>query len=88
MASYIVPGPSAVSVVFSISEDDDTDRALMQVFLLEFSEAKRTVPGSPVVLFSRDEPTDIARICVGEKPSVGYLLFCMFTSVYHLSDDT
>ena len=80
MNSYIIPGPSSVSVIFSISEDDDTDRALMQVFLLEFAEAKRTVPGSPVVLFSRDEPSDIARISIGEKPSVGYLLFCTFIS--------
>ena len=81
MTSYIVPSSSAISVLFSISEDDDSDRSLMQVFLLEFSEAKRTVPGSPIVLFSRDEPTDIAGIRLGEKPSVGYLLFCMFTSI-------
>ena len=74
--SYIVPNSSAVSLVFSISEEDDTDRALMQVFLLEFAEAKRTVPGCPAVMFSRDAPVDINGLVTGAKPSVGYLLFC------------
>lgn len=46
----------------------------MQVFLLEFSEAKRTVVGSPSVTFSRDEPNDIHGM-VKEKPSVGFLSF-------------
>ena len=46
----------------------------MQVFLLEFSEAKRTVAGSPSVTFSREEPNDIHGM-VKEKPSVGFLSF-------------
>ena len=74
--SYIVPSASTVSVVFSICENDDTDRALMQVFLLEFSEAKRTVPGCPSVSFSRDDPAEIRDIRIGDKPSAGYLVFC------------
>ena len=74
--SYIVPSSSTVSVVFSICENDDTDRALMQVFLLEFSEAKRTVPGCPAVSFMRDDPAEIRGMRIGEKPSVGYLVFC------------
>ena len=72
---YIVPSSSTVSVVFSICENDDTDRALMQVFLLEFSEAKRTVPGCPAVSFMRDDPAEIRGMRIGEKPSVGYLVF-------------
>ena len=75
-SSYIVPSASTVSVVFSICENDDTDRALMQVFLLEFSEAKRTVPGCPSVSFSRDDPAEIRDLRVGDKPSAGYLVFC------------
>lgn len=74
--SYIIPKPTSVSVVFSINETDDTDRSLMQVFLLEFSEAKRTVAGSPSVTFSRDEPNDLHGM-VKEKPSVGFLSFGM-----------
>lgn len=76
ICSYIVPSSSTVSVVFSICENDDTDRALMQVFLLEFSEAKRTVPGCPAVSFMRDDPAEIRGMRIGEKPSVGYLVFC------------
>ncbi|KAK8808304.1 hypothetical protein WA171_001525 [Blastocystis sp. BT1] len=72
---YIVPSASTISVVFSICENDDTDRALMQVFLLEFSEAKRTVPGCPSVSFSRDDPAEIRDIRIGDKPSAGYLVF-------------
>ncbi|CBK24533.2 uncharacterized protein [Blastocystis hominis] len=71
---YIIPKSTSVSIVFSINETDDTDRSLMQVFLLEFSEAKRTVVGSPSVTFSRDEPNDIHGM-VKEKPSVGFLSF-------------
>ena len=74
--SYIVPSASTISVVFSICENDDTDRALMQVLLLEFSEAKRTVPGCPSVSFSRDDPAEIRDIRIGDKPSAGYLVFC------------
>ena len=48
----------------------------MQVFLLEFSEAKRTVVGSPSVTFARDEPNDLHGM-VKEKPSVGFLSFGM-----------
>lgn len=74
--SYIIPKPTSVSIVFSINETDDTDRSLMQVFLLEFSEAKRTVVGSPSVTFARDEPNDLHGM-VKEKPSVGFLSFGM-----------
>ena len=61
--------------MFTISEEEDTDRSLMQVFLLEFSEAKRVVAGGPSVNFVRDEPVEL-RGCGVEKPSVGYLVFC------------
>ncbi|KAK8811874.1 ARP2/3 complex 34 kDa subunit [Blastocystis sp. ATCC 50177/Nand II] len=70
----IAPKAASVSVVFTISEEEDTDRSLMQVFLLEFSEAKRVVAGGPSVNFVRDEPVEL-RGCGVEKPSVGYLVF-------------
>lgn len=73
--SYIIPKPTSVSVVFSINEEDDTDRALIPIFLLEFSEAKRTVAGSPSVSFSREEPKDVQGMAK-EKPSVGFITFC------------
>ena len=62
-------------MVFTISEEEDTDRSLMRGFLLEFSEAKRVVAGGPSVNFVRDEPVEL-RGCGVEKPSVGYLVFC------------
>ena len=71
---YIIPKPTSVSVVFSINEEDDTDRALIPIFLLEFSEAKRTVAGSPSVSFSREEPKDVQGMAK-EKPSVGFITF-------------
>ena len=48
----------------------------MQVFLLELSEAKRVVPGGPSVNYSKEEPVEIRSFKKGEKPSVGYLVFC------------
>lgn len=78
MSRYIVPKASQVCVVFSINEEDDTDRSLMQVFLLELSEAKRVVPGGPSVNYSKEEPAELRSLPAGnrEKASVGYLVFC------------
>lgn len=75
--SYIIPKESHICVVFSINEEDDTDRSLMQVFLLELSEAKRVIPGGPSVNYSKDEPSEIRGIAKGEKAGVGYLVFCI-----------
>ena len=52
----------------------------MQVFLLEMSEAKRVVPGSPSVMYSKDTPAEIVSLAKGQKGGIGYLTFCMFSS--------
>ena len=73
---YIIPKSSQTCIVFSINEEDDTDRSLMQVFLLELSEAKRVVAGGPSVNYSKEEPVEIKGVSKGEKAGVGYLVFC------------
>ncbi|CAO1625060.1 unnamed protein product [Sympodiomycopsis kandeliae] len=81
-AIYIVPGADRVTVVFSTTFKEETDKIFGRVFLQEFVDARRqpSIQNAPQVLYSNREPPleirSIANLSRGED--VGYVTFVLF----------
>ncbi|CAO1634408.1 unnamed protein product [Parajaminaea phylloscopi] len=81
-AIYIVPGLDRVTVVFSTTFNDETDKIFGRVFLQEFVDARRqpSIQNAPQVLYSHREPPLEVRSIAGlsRGDDVGYVTFVLF----------
>lgn len=81
-AIYIVPGNDRVTVVFSTTFKEETDRIFGKVFLQEFVDARRqpSIQNAPQVLYSNREPPLEIRSIKGlnRGENVGYVTFVLF----------
>lgn len=81
-AIYIVPGADRVTVVFSTTFKEETDKIFGRVFLQEFVDARRqpSIQNAPQVLYSnRDPPLEIRSIPgLSRGDDVGYVTFVLF----------
>lgn len=83
-AVYIVPGADRVTVVFSTTFKEETDKIFGRVFLQEFVDARRqpSIQNAPQVLYSNREPPLEIRSIPGlsRGEDVGYVTFGESTS--------
>lgn len=81
-AIYVVPGPDRVTVVFSTTFKEETDKIFGRVFLQEFVDARRqpSIQNAPQVLYSNREPPLEIRSIPGlsRGEDVGYVTFVLF----------
>lgn len=81
-AIYIVPGADRVTVVFSTTFKEETDKIFGRVFLQEFVDARRqpSIQNAPQVLYSnREPPLEIRSISgLSRGEDVGYVTFVLF----------
>lgn len=77
-AMYIHPLADRVMVFYSVDFEDDTDRAIANIFLNEFAEAQRRMQQAPAVTFTKDAPGQLKSV-PGFKESPNCLGYLMFT---------
>jgi actin related protein 2/3 complex subunit 2 len=78
-AIYVIPSVDRVTVVFSTTFKEETDKVLGKVFLQEFVDARRqpSIQNAPQVLYSnRDPPLEIRNVPgLNRGEDVGYVTF-------------
>ena len=78
-AIYVIPAADRVTLVFSTTFKEETDKIFGRVFLQEFVDARRqsSIQNAPQVLYSNREPPleirEIKGLSRGE--SMGYVTF-------------
>ncbi|KDN38862.1 putative ARC35-subunit of the Arp2/3 complex [Tilletiaria anomala UBC 951] len=81
-AIYVIPAADRVTVVFSTTFKEETDKIFGRVFLQEFVDARRqsSIQNAPQVLYSsREPPLEIRQIKgLSRGESVGYVTFVLF----------
>lgn len=80
---YIKPSFDRVTVIFSTTFQDETDKIFGKVFLQEFVDArKRSVQTAPQVLYSHQEPPldiqSVVKPSTGNDDNKGYVTFVLF----------
>jgi hypothetical protein len=48
---WVIAAPKEVTVSFSLNFDNQTDRALARIFLLEFTDSRRNVKNPPAIMY-------------------------------------
>jgi len=76
------PGSDRILVNFSVVFEDETDRAIAQVFLQEFCDAPKKVNGAPTITFSKDPNPEVSKAAGFKEQSntVGYIQFQILKS--------
>ncbi|KAJ1026754.1 hypothetical protein NDA16_002051 [Ustilago loliicola] len=81
-AIYVIPSVDRVTVVFTTTFKEETDKVLGKVFLQEFVDARRqpSIQNAPQVLYSNREPPLEVRNVKGlnKGEDVGYVTFVLF----------
>lgn len=81
-AIYVIPSVDRVTVVFTTTFKEETDKVLGKVFLQEFVDARRqpSIQNAPQVLYSnREPPLEIRNVPgLNKGDSVGYVTFVLF----------
>ncbi|SPO23607.1 probable ARC35 - subunit of the Arp2/3 complex [Ustilago trichophora] len=81
-AIYVIPSADRVTVVFTTTFKEETDKVLGKVFLQEFVDARRqpSIQNAPQVLYSNREPPLEVRNVQGlnRGDDVGYVTFVLF----------
>lgn len=81
-AIYVIPSADRVTVVFTTTFKEETDKVLGKVFLQEFVDARRqpSIQNAPQVLYSNREPPLEVRNVAGlnKGDDVGYVTFVLF----------
>ncbi|SNX83870.1 probable ARC35 - subunit of the Arp2/3 complex [Melanopsichium pennsylvanicum] len=81
-AIYVIPSADRVTVVFTTTFKEETDKVLGKVFLQEFVDARRqpSIQNAPQVLYSNREPPLEVRNVQGlnKGDDVGYVTFVLF----------
>ncbi|PCH42617.1 actin-like protein ARPC2 [Wolfiporia cocos MD-104 SS10] len=79
---YVQASPDRVTVIFSTTFKEETDRIFGKVFLQEFVDARRlpTIQSAPQVLYTTREPPLEIRHLPGltDSDDVGYVTFVLF----------
>lgn len=82
-AIYVIPSADRVTVVFTTTFKEETDKVLGKVFLQEFVDARRqpSIQNAPQVLYSNREPPLEVRNVAGlnKGDDVGYVTFGKFS---------
>ncbi|KAJ3019291.1 hypothetical protein HKX48_002236 [Thoreauomyces humboldtii] len=86
-AFYIKAQQDRVTVIFSTTFSEETDRIFGKVFLQEFVDARRSpaTQNAPQVLFSaREPPMELRSVLSSSQPdeNVGYVTFVLFPRHY------
>ena len=81
-AIYVIPSADRVTVIFSTTFKEETDKIFGKVFLQEFVDARRqpSIQNAPQVLYSNREPPLEIRAVPGlsRGEDVGYVTFVLF----------
>ncbi|CDS00294.1 probable ARC35-subunit of the Arp2/3 complex [Sporisorium scitamineum] len=81
-AIYVIPSADRVTVVFTTTFKEETDKVLGKVFLQEFVDARRqpSIQNAPQVLYSnRDPPLEVRNVAgLNRGDDVGYVTFVLF----------
>ena len=73
---FVCPSGGKVAVIFLVSFEDITDKALAKVFLQEFVEAQRSLRSAPPVGFSKEPPRELAGVTfTQDRDSIGFISF-------------
>eukprot|EP01084_Bolivina_argentea_P030086 55794_1 len=75
---YIVPAADRVTVIFAVDFRSADERAICKVFLMEFSDAQRSVNNAPPVNFTPDPPLELQDFKIRNSGVIGYLSFIIF----------
>jgi len=85
---WVVAAKGEVTVSFALQFDNQTDRALARIFLLEFSDSKRYVKNPPAIMYHDIKfPEAIAKLfpeSASAKYSNGVISFTLFPG--HVKD--
>lgn len=88
-AIYVIPSVDRVTVVFTTTFKEETDKVLGKVFLQEFVDARRqpSIQNAPQVLYSNREPPLEVRNVKGlnKGDDVGYVTFGKQPSLHSIS---
>ena len=81
-ALYFIPKADRVTVVFSLSFQEETDRAIARIFMQEFVEVKRRLGAAPPCTFSNNAPLELkefgsAASASGSAGFIGYISFAV-----------
>ena len=82
---YFIPKADRVTVIFSLSFQEETDRAIARIFMQEFVEVKRRLGAAPPCTFSNNAPLELkefgsaaaAGSGSGSAGFIGYISFAV-----------
>ncbi|KAI9260299.1 Arp2/3 complex, 34 kd subunit p34-Arc-domain-containing protein [Helicostylum pulchrum] len=89
-AIYIKSNFDRITVIFSTTFKDETDKIFGKVFLQEFVDARRRVPAlqnAPQVLYSlREPPLELRHLNLRDSDDVSYVTFVLFPNHFVTGD--
>ncbi|KAI8095363.1 Arp2/3 complex, 34 kd subunit p34-Arc-domain-containing protein [Thamnidium elegans] len=89
-AIYIKSNFDRITVIFSTTFKDETDKIFGKVFLQEFVDARRRVPAlqnAPQVLYSlREPPLELRHLNLKDSDDVSYVTFVLFPNHFVTGD--
>jgi actin related protein 2/3 complex subunit 2 len=89
-AIYIKSNFDRVTVIFSTTFKDETDKVFGKVFLQEFVDARRRVPAlqnAPQVLYSiREPPRELSHLNLKDNDDISYVTFVLFPNHFAKGD--
>jgi len=77
---YFIPKADRVTVIFSLSFQEETDRAIARIFMQEFVEVKRRLGAAPPCTFSNNSPLELKEFgtVASGSGSAGFIGFISF----------
>ncbi|KAI7900913.1 actin-related protein 2/3 complex subunit 2 [Cokeromyces recurvatus] len=89
-AIYVKSNVDRITVIFSTTFKDETDKIFGKVFLQEFVDARRRVPvlqNAPQVLYSiREPPMELRHLNLRDSEDVSYVTFVLFPNHFAKGD--
>jgi actin related protein 2/3 complex subunit 2 len=89
-AIYIKSNFDRITVIFSTTFKDETDKIFGKVFLQEFVDARRRVPAlqnAPQVLYSiREPPMELRHLNLKDSDDISYVTFVLFPNHFMRGD--
>ncbi|KAK4508876.1 uncharacterized protein ATC70_013499 [Mucor velutinosus] len=89
-AIYIKSNFDRITVIFSTTFKDETDKIFGKVFLQEFVDARRRVPAlqnAPQVLYSiREPPMELRHLNLKDSDDISYVTFVLFPNHFTRGD--
>ncbi|KAI9472116.1 MAG: Arp2/3 complex, 34 kd subunit p34-Arc-domain-containing protein [Benjaminiella poitrasii] len=89
-AIYVKSNHDRITVIFSTTFKDETDKIFGKVFLQEFVDARRRVPAlqnAPQVLYSiREPPMELRHLNLKDSEDISYVTFVLFPNHFTRGD--